>query len=124
MKSFEIGIPITWIVMALNQLANHIESRNTLVDLNVPSVEKYTAKALFGNKGDLTKRFDQGSEALVRTALTDLADEVSVEIYLIKNKKKELGSLSGDDYIEDAGSLVLEKYGFKELLEECAPQLL
>lgn len=121
MTSFKTGIPVTWIVLATSQIAQTLQARNTLVDVPIPDVDKYRALTLFGGVGEFTGE----DEAMVKKALTDIADTVSTELYLINNGKKEVGKIPTEEFVnyDDAMSIVLNLYGYRDLLAEAAPHL-
>ena len=116
MKSYKSGISKIWAVMALNQLANYLKARNTYSGLQPLSVEHHSADALFGGEGV----FD---DADLKPKMTELAENLSVELYLVRQGKSVAAPLSVEERVENTDAYVLDNLGFREMFTQLFPEL-
>lgn len=119
MRSFKQYIGSSWVIMAYNQLVSYVKARNHIGGLDLPPVEDFSAKALFGNNGDESSVFSADE---IKPRLEELSNRVSERIFIVNRGKSS--PLPPEDVVDSPDELVMDHYGFRDLFKECLPHLL
>lgn len=118
MNPYKENIPKALLIEAFNQIRNYLFSQNRFPDLPDISVEKFGADVMFGGEGEFTEE----DEEKVRILLTELADNVAKEIFLVnRGRKKIRAGYEKGEYPSIMTGLV---FGFDLLFLKVAPELL
>lgn len=111
MLSYKSAIPVTWVVMSINQIAGTLFSASRFPGVESPSVEEFSAEVLFGGEDDFSKE----DEEKVREKLLDLANRVSYGMLLQQTGKSQM--TSSTETTKSCMDKVLAEYGYQSLLD-------
>lgn len=118
MSSFKTNIPKSYIIAAFNQVNNYLLAMNYMPDLPEISPDDYHAEVFFGGDGDWDPEVDV---AKFNGIMTTLADDLSVQTFRM-NRKSVATEFS--ERIKDPSEVTGTLYGYDDLFEQAAPELL
>lgn len=118
MSSFKTNIPKSYIIAAFNQVNNYLTAMNYMPDLPEISPEECSAQVIFGGEGDWDPEVD--ARKFNETTLP-LAERVSIQTF--RMNRKQVPSVFVER-IKDPSEVTGTLYGYDDLFEQAAPELL